>query len=98
MHTSQTVDVQQMSSNEQDTMKANNDAESCEHVYHVLEQPVKDNEYEELDKYTKKKGCHQQEEEDVSYTLEGLAVEDERPEGRVSINQSSSEERSVLIL
>ena len=75
-------------------MITNDDAESCEHAYHVLEQQIEDNEYEELD--TKKKGRSQQvEEEDVNYTLEGPAVEGEGPGG----GDSTSEEhdKSVLI-
>ena len=40
-----------------DIQGAKNDSEetdSCAHNYHVLEQPIRDNDYEELDKYEKK--------------------------------------------
>ena len=69
-------------------------------MYHVLEQPIEDNEYEELDKFTKKKGRNQQEEEEgTCYTTEGPADEREGPGGGASINDSISEEydKSMLI-
>ena len=76
------------------------DTDNCEHNYHILEQPIMDNDYEELDKY-EKKGRSQQEKKDVSYTVPGPAVEGEGPEGGVctSTNDSTSEEhdKSVLI-
>ena len=70
------------------------DTDTSEHDYHVLEQPIDtDNDYEELDKYEKKERSQQ----------EGsvLKVEGEGPEGGVctGTNDSTSEEhdRSVFI-
>ena len=78
----------------------NEETDSCEHNYHILEQPIMDNDYEELDKY-EKKGRSQQEEKDVRYTAEGPANESdwEKPEGGANISGSASEEhdKSVLI-
>ena len=67
------------------------DADSCEHVYHVLEQS-RDKDYEELDKY-EKRGRSQ--EEDVRYTLESPARDGEGPEGGASINNIASDEREL---
>ena len=102
MHNSQAAAstyIQHISLNKRDTKIANDDAESCEHVYHVLEQPIGDNEYEELDKY-EKKGRSQEMEEEVTYTVDGPGMEGKGPEGGASINDSASEkhDKSVLIL
>ena len=65
----------------------NEEIDNCERNYHILEQPIVDNDYEELDKY-EKSGRSQQEEKDASYTTEGPAKEGKGPEGRVNINGS----------
>ena len=70
------------------------DTNTCEHDYHVLEQPIgTDNDYEELDKYEKKERSQQE--------GSALKVEGEGPEDGVctGTNDSTSEEhdRSVLI-
>ena len=70
------------------------DTDSCEHVYHVLEQS-RDNDYEELDKY-EKRGRSQ--EEEVRYTLESPAMEGEGPEGGASINNTASDEQEMSVL
>ena len=70
------------------------DADSCEHVYHVLEQS-RDNDYEELDKY-KKRGRSQ--EEDVRYTLESPARDGEGPEGGAGINNTAPDEQEMFVL
>ena len=76
----------------------NEETDNYEHNYHILEQPIMDNDYEELDKY-EKKGRSQQEEKDVRYTAEGPANSGEGPESGANINGSASEkhDKSVLI-
>ena len=83
--------VQQISLKEQeDTTRATDeDTDSCEHVYHVLEQS-RENDYEELDKYEKRRW---NQEEEVRYTLESPAREGEGPEGGASINNIASDEQ-----
>lgn len=64
-------------------------------MYHVLETTGDDNnDYEELDKYDKKRPEHW--EENVYYTLEGPTVEDEGPEGMATMEGEGMEGVAIM--